>query len=166
MMRQVLLEPSPTRECRKPVSGRYERIVAVALALLLAIPSGGCSWIGITKPPNRPIDATPPVQCTTGVAAPVGDTIIGVLAIATGVAVIAIAGGTSNKDSAGVIAAGVGAIALGGTAGVSAGFGYTWTAECRELEELQKKCIAGVEASCSALRAEPSSSKDRETPRP
>jgi hypothetical protein len=165
MKHQTLLEPSPTRECRKPVSDRYQRIVAVALALLLAIPSGGCSWIGITKPPSRPIDATPPVQCTTGVAAPVGDTIIGVLTVATGVALVAIAGSTSNKDSAGAIAAGVGAIALGATAGVSAGFGYTWTAECRELEEFQKACIAGVEASCAALRAEPSTAEGQDKPR-
>ena len=169
---QILLEPSPTRECRKPVSDRYQRIVAVALALLLAIPSGGCSWIGITKPPSRPIDATPPVSCTTGVAAPVGDTIIGVLTVATGVAVVAYAAnpmclyGCASQSKTGYIGyiwAGVGAIVLGVTAGVSAGFGYSWTAECRELEELQNRCIAGVEASCAALRAEPSSSQHQET---
>ena len=165
MKRQILLEPSRTRECRKPVSDLYQRIVAVALAWLLAIPSGGCSWIGITRPPSRPIGATPPVQCTTGVAAPVGDTIIGVLTVAIGVALVAIAGSTDDKDSAGAIAAGVGIMALGATAGVSAGFGYGWTAECRELEELQKKCIAGVEASCAALRAEPSTSEGQDKPR-
>jgi len=156
MKRQIRLEPSPTKESRKALLFRLQRGVAVSLAMLLAIPSGGCSWIGITKPPSRPIDATPPVQCTTGVAAPVGDTIIGVLTVATGVAVVAFAASMgSNKDSAGAIVAGVGGIALGATALASSIYGYNWTAECRELEELQKKCIAGVEASCAALRAEP-----------
>jgi hypothetical protein len=160
---QIQQEPSPTRECRKPVSDRYQGIVAVALALALAIPSGGCSWIGITRPPSRPIDATPPVQCTTGVAAPVGDTIIGVLTVAAGVAVVAFAASMGSMDSGGAIAAGVGGIALGATALASSINGYNWTAECRDLEELQKKCIAGVEASCGALRADPSISQHQET---
>jgi hypothetical protein len=162
MKRQILLEPSPTRESRRPVSDRCRRIVAVALASLLAIPSGGCSWIGITRPPSRPIDATPPVQCTTGVAAPVGDTIIGVLTAATGVAVVAFSAIFADSE---YIWAGVGGIALGATALASSIYGYNWTSECRELEELQNRCIAGVEASCAALRAEPSSSEGQDKPR-
>ena len=113
MKRQVLLEPSPTRECRKPVSDRYQRIVAVALALVLAIPSGGCSWIGITKPPSRPVDATPPVQCTTGVAAPVGDTIIGVLAIAAGAVVVGFATNPMCLGSGGACSSETGPFGLG-----------------------------------------------------
>jgi len=171
MKRHILGEPSRTTECRKPLSDRYQRVVAVALAFLLAIPSGGCSWIGVTKPPSRPIDATPPVQCTRSVAAPVGDTIIGVLAVATGVALTVLGTnpiGLCNPPcpaDTGAIWGGVGLMALGVTAIISAGFGYSWTADCRELEELQQKCIAGVEASCVALRAEPSTSEGQDKPR-
>jgi hypothetical protein len=141
--------------------------VAAVLAALLALPTGGCSWIGVTRAPQRPVPATPPVQCTSGVAAPVGDTIIGVLAIAAG-AVLAVAGaspiclGAPCPADTGLVLAGVGIMALGVTAGVSAVFGYGWTAECRELEEVQTRCIAGVEASCAALRADPASSQVQE----
>jgi hypothetical protein len=174
MKRQILLEPSPTTgESRKPLSDRHLRVVAVALALLLAIPSGGCSWIGVTKPPSRPIDATPPVQCTSGVAAPVGDTIIGVLAIIAG-AVMTSYGASGGPCSYNVLGSsapcpadpgfvwgGVGIMTVGVAAVVSAGFGYNWTADCRELEELQNKCIAGVEASCKNLQVGPPDKPNR-----
>ncbi|MCX5731122.1 MAG: hypothetical protein NTY18_07190 [Deltaproteobacteria bacterium] len=160
MKRQILLEPSPTTgESRKPLSDRHLRVVAVALALLLAIPSGGCSWIGVTKPPSRPIDATPPVQCTSGVAAPVGDTILSVLTLVSGIGMTAFGSLWSSNNV--YVWGGIGLLAVGVTTGVSAGFGYNWTADCRELEELQNKCIAGVEASCKNLQVGPPDKPNR-----
>jgi hypothetical protein len=143
---------------------RRTGLVSVAVAVLLFHATAGCSWIGVTRAPPRPVDPVPPVQCTRSVAAPVGDTILGVLAIATGVALTSFGNkpvcvGSCPGDQ-GAIWAGVGAIAAGVTLGVSAGFGYAWTADCRELEEMQDRCIAGVEASCQALREDPAEEAD------
>jgi hypothetical protein len=176
MKRQILLEPSSTmRDFRKQPSDRLLRVVASGLALLLAIPSGGCSWIGVTRPPQRPVDTAPPVQCTRSTAAPVGDTIISVLTLLGGIGTLAYGaaggicfngmfGGTPAPCPAipGAVWAGVGIMAVGVAAGVSAGFGYSWTAECRELEDMQTACLAGVEDSCTALRQKPPSSERQE----
>jgi len=178
MKRQIQPEPSPTRECRKPMPERsLLKAVAISVAILLVIPSGGCSWIGVTSPPQRPVDAAPPVQCTRSTSAPVGDTIIGVLAVLGGVGTVAYgsSGGICMNGMwggppapcpviQGAVWGGAGIIVAGVAALVSAGFGYSWTAECRELEELQTACLAGVEDSCTALRQKPPSSQRQEGP--
>jgi len=94
MKRPLLLVPSLTRGCQKPMSDRpLLRAVAISVAVLLVIPSGGCSWIGVTSPPQRPVDAAPPVQCTRSTSAPVGDTIISVLAVLGGLGTLAYGAG-------------------------------------------------------------------------
>ena len=153
------------------------KLGAISVAVLFGISTGGCSWIGVTSPPQRPVDAAPPVQCTRSVAAPVGDTIIGVLALLAGAGTISYgaSGGVCLNGMFGGPAApcpviqgavwgGVGIIVAGVVAFVSAGFGYNWTADCRELESLQTACLAGVEDSCAALREKPSSSQRQEIP--
>ena len=137
-------------------------VVLVALGLAL-VPGTGCSWIFVNKPPTDPVPVAPPVVCTTSVASPVVDTVLAAAALGTGIAAIA----TSSKSS-GSCTGGFGCIDLSGlnTAGMvsgvvlaataiplafSAGYGYSTTAECRELKDTQLACISGVEASCSRL---------------
>lgn len=182
MKRPLLLVPSLTRRCQKLMSDRpLLKLGAISVAVLLVIPSGGCSWIGVTSPPQRPVDAAPPVQCTRSTSAPVGDTIISVLAVLGGLGTLAYGAGggycfsfslpggqpapaPSCPAIQGAVWAGVGIMAVGVAAGISAGFGYSWTAECRELEGLQTACLAGVEDSCTALRQKPPSSQRQERP--
>lgn len=126
----------------------------LTIALLLAILSSGCSWIFLTKPPPRPVDATPPVQCATDTKAPAADLTTGLIFIPGG---LLIAGASSLGNSNSGTAAGLATMAVGVVSLVSAGFGYTWTAECRELKSQQLGCLSGVEESCAALRVEPPS---------
>jgi hypothetical protein len=137
-------------------------IVLAALGLSL-VPGTGCSWIFVNKPPPDPVPVTPPVVCTTSVASPVVDTVLAAAALGTGIAVIAISskssgsctGGFGCIDLSGLNTAGmVSGVVLAATAiplAFSAGYGYSTTAECRELKDTQLACISGVEASCSRL---------------
>jgi len=137
----------------------------LAGAWLTVVATGGCSWIAVTRPPPRPVDPAPPVLCTQSVAAPVVDTIVGVAAVGAGATVTwlsttCLMPGSCPTSTGGVVA-GAALIALGVVEGVSAGFGYAWTAECRELSGLQAKCISGVEASCAGLRGPPTDPRGR-----
>ena len=136
-------------------------VVVVALGLAL-MPGTGCSWILINKPPPEPVPVTPPVVCTTSVASPVVDTVLAVAALGTGIAAIAMSSESSGSctgigcvDLSGLNTAGVVAGAVIGAAAIplafSAGYGYSTTAECRELKDTQLACISGVEGSCSRL---------------
>jgi len=58
----------------------------------------------------------------------------------------------SQSEAAALIGVGVGVAALGAVLGVSAGFGYSDTAECRELQQTQLSCVNGVEDSCRVLK--------------
>jgi hypothetical protein len=135
------------------------RVAAVAAATWMAFTASGCSWIGVTRAPERPVDPSPPVSCTRSVVAPVGDTLISVLTLVSGIGLTAFGGvwGTSNAYLWG----GIGLLAVGVTTGVSAGFGYSWTADCREIGDLQVSCIAGVEASCRNLKVGPPEKSNR-----
>jgi hypothetical protein len=56
----------------------------------------------------------------------------------------------SGLNTAGIVAG----VVLGAAAvplAYSAGFGYSTTAECRDLKDAQLACISGVEASCNRL---------------
>ena len=130
--------------------------LAATIALLLTILSSGCSLLTVTKPPPGPVDATKPVQCTTNIEAPISDTIASLVLMPVGALTIAVGSGDSafTKRSEGTIWAGIGIAAVGAVSLVSAGFGYAWTSECRELksQQLQQQCLSGVEESCAALR--------------
>ncbi|HET8725234.1 MAG TPA: hypothetical protein VFM53_13645 [Anaeromyxobacteraceae bacterium] len=140
-------------------TGRPAALMVLALGL---VPGTGCSWILVNKPPPDPIPATPPLACTSSVAAPVVDTVLAAAALGTGIAFLVMGSqptgsctgfgciDLSGLNKAGVIAGGV----LAATAiplGFSAGFGYATTAECRELKDVQLACISGVEASCDRM---------------
>jgi hypothetical protein len=141
-------------------------IVAIASASCVAFTSAGCSWIGVTRVPERPVSPAPPVTCTRSVAAPVGDTILAALAVIAGGTMTAYGSNpfclsSSCPSEPGLIWGGVGLMAVGVTLGVSAGFGYSWTADCREIGDLQEACIAGVEASCKNLQLGPPEKPNR-----
>jgi hypothetical protein len=136
--------------------------VSVLVAFALA-PGTGCSWIFVHQPPTDPIRVAPPVVCTTSVASPVVDTVLAAAALGTGIAAVAMnskssgscTGGFGCLDMSGLKTAGIVAgVVLGATAiplAFSAGYGYSATAECRELKDAQLACISGVEASCNRL---------------
>ena len=136
-------------------------VVLVALGLAL-LPGTGCSWILVHKPPPDPVPVTPPVVCTSSVASPVVDTVLAAAALGTGIAAVAMSsrsGGSCTGfgciDMSGLNTAGtIVGVVLGFAAvplAFSAGYGYSTTAECRDLKDAQLACISGVEASCSRL---------------
>jgi len=135
------------------------KMAAVVAASCLAFTGGGCSLIGVSRAPERPVDPSPPVVCTRSVAAPVGDTVISALTLLSGIGMAAFGSvwGTSNVYLWG----GIGLLAVGVTTGVSAGFGYSWTSDCREIGDLQAACISGVEASCNNLKMGPPEKSNR-----
>lgn len=136
----------------------YRRFAAIACL----VASAGCSWITVAAPPKGPVAKDEKLTCTTSVAAPVTDTVVGVLAVGGGgtALVSGIAAATCDSiDCAiampwAVLVATAGALLFG--VGVmeafSAADGFTKTADCRGLAEAQLACVSGVEASCAALR--------------
>ena len=142
------------------------RVVAFGAASWVAFCGSGCSWIAVTRAPERPVAPSPPVECTRSVAAPVVDTVVGSLALVGGVGMVAagnhpICLSTSCPSEPGLVWGGVALAAVGVALGVSAGFGYAWTAECREVGALQNSCIVGVEASCTNLKVGPPEKPNR-----
>jgi hypothetical protein len=146
---------------------RSRQAVAALVALALA-PGTGCSWIFVSKPPPAPIPVTPPLACTTSVASPVLDTVFAAAALGLGVGGI-VAGtqpepacaspdwcfqGLFSGLNAGVAVAGGVLIATAIPLAFSAAYGYSTTAECRQLTEIQLACVSGVEASCRRLTIE------------
>lgn len=134
------------------------RAVPLALALLPAL---GCSWLAVTKPPSGPIEATPPLACTSDVAAPVTDTVVaGLLAVGGLVALANTPPSCSSSGYSGLCSAAQGVVVGGGVlalgSGVvfafSAGHGYSTTAECRHLKEAQLSCTSVVEETCRTLQ--------------
>jgi len=123
-----------------------------AMLVLAFLPSTGCSWLGVSKPPNGPIHAAPPLECTSERGAPVTDTALAAGLLGIGGAFF-IAGSTYPHNLSS------GAAALGGAVFVaaavpyafSAGYGYSTTSQCRHLKETQLSCVSGVEASCRSL---------------
>jgi len=138
------------------------------LLALTLLPFTGCSWLLVTKPPEPPLPASPPLECTTSVASPVMDTVAAGLLAGLGVATIVAASpqaiGTPCTDYCGLFRGLTAGIAVGGAVLVaaavplafSAGYGYATTSDCRQLKEAQLACVSGVEASCAPLRGSPS----------
>jgi len=61
----------------------------IATMLLLAfLPFTGCSWLFVTKPPEPPHPAFPPLECTSSVASPMIDTVAAGLLAGLGVATV------------------------------------------------------------------------------
>jgi len=139
------------------------RGLATILALA-SLPTAGCSWLFVNKPPQQPILASPPIECTASQASPVIDTVMAVALAAGGVATIAVSEGARRNCSGWLsmcelnTAATVGGAILVAAAvptAFSAGYGFSKTSDCRLLKEIQLACVSGVENSCAALRGKP-----------
>jgi hypothetical protein len=147
------------------------------LALLLG--GTGCSWLGMTRPPEPPVEPSPPVACTTSRALPILDTTAAILvgvpsAIFTGWAIAtpvnasgcsllsgpnaspcSLVGPNSSGAKAGMIAGGLVGVGFAVMEAFSAADGFGWAGRCEVLGETQLACLSGVEASCAALRKLP-----------
>jgi hypothetical protein len=127
---------------------------------LLCTPA--CSWITVARPPQGPVAPEQTLSCTTSVAAPVVDTVLGVAGIGVGgAALVSGIAASSCSDvscvlvlpwSVVVATAGALVMGLGVMEAFSAADGYTKTAECRDLQQSQLACVSGVEASCLQLK--------------
>jgi hypothetical protein len=104
------------------------------------------------------------VTCTQSNATPTIDTVLSVAALGVGVAGIVIGSqpsapctpgtlclGIDNTVKTGELVGGIGLVASAVALAFSAGYGYSTTAECRELSEAQLACVSGVEESCRRL---------------
>ena len=140
----------------------------IALVASVAVLQGtGCSWIFVTRAPELPVPPEPSAACTTSVASPVIDTIAAGLVAAMGVAFIT--SGTTpvspcsppewcfGQDTARGLNTGLavtGGVLLASAIPLvfSAGYGYSKTADCRQVKESQLACVSGVEAGCLTLK--------------
>jgi hypothetical protein len=131
----------------------WSRGIAAMLALP-SLPTAGCSWIFVNKPPREPTHATPPVECTSSVASPVIDT--GAAGLLVGAGVAAIVASSHEKanwiiDTKGMyMAGGILSFAAAVPLAFSAGYGYSTTSECRQWKERHLACLGG-EPSCGSV---------------
>jgi hypothetical protein len=133
----------------------------------VCLPTIGCSWIFVQRPPPGPIQATPPIECESSTAAPVFDT-VGAVVVGVGGILVTIFGLTldtapcegfdvfcsSPQTKATTIAAGVAAMGAAVALGFSADYGYSAIQECRSRQDvqLQLSCASGVEDACRTLQ--------------
>ncbi len=134
--------------------------MAAVLVAVLAPHVTGCSWLVVSRPPDRPVPAKPAATCTTSDFFPVFDTVIaGSLAIpglvATSIGSAAVEGGDDSGTAGALIGIGLAAVLLGGLVAWSSAVGYERTRACREIMDAQTACLSGVEASCRALEVAP-----------
>jgi len=133
------------------------RGLATAMAPCL-IATAGCSWLFVQKRPPPPVEAAPPVQCTSSAAAPILDTVFASLYGLGGAAAVVAGAVAQGGDSLDVglgkaqIAMGALWLAAGVALAFSAAHGYAAISDCRELKAAQQACFGGFEASCAALR--------------
>jgi hypothetical protein len=138
-----------------------------ALFLCLLLGGTGCSWIGMTRPPEPPVEPSPPVTCTTSRLAPsldlAGAVIFGVPGVITSVYGIAapVCSGwcllepQSGADKAAIISVGLVMTGIAVAQAFAAADGYGSAARCEEVKAWQLGCVSGVEPSCAALRKLP-----------
>lgn len=123
----------------------------------------GCSWVFVQKAPPGPVEAFPASACTSSAAGPIADTVLASLFAGGGLALIIGAVGTPHQSDPyaatvstayRAVVAASGAILAGGSIpwAFSAAYGYTHTADCRELRQNQAACLSGVEDSCRWLK--------------
>jgi len=147
-----------------------DRCVAAVLAAA-SLSIGGCSWIGMARPPKPPVEPAPPAACTTSRLAPALDTagavLIGVPAVT--VTAVAIATPACNQAQgwdclfqfptqgakAATIVLGLVFVGLAVVDTVSAVNGFEWANDCQAIQAQQLACVSGTESSCAALRTGP-----------
>jgi hypothetical protein len=138
------------------MSLRPVRIRATAAALaLVCLPTFGCSWIFVNKPPPGPIRPTPPLECTTSSAAPEVDFITQTV-FGLGGLVVTLYGifppENSSTDQTATILVGVAAIGAAAALGFSGRYGESAMEECLRVKAAQDSCTSGVEDACRTLK--------------
>lgn len=134
-----------------------------AVTCALSSQIAGCSWIFVQKAPDGPVERAPPATCTSSAAAPIADTVLASVLAAGGLALVigaATKPGPSDPYAATVNAAYTVTVAAAGGVlaasaipwAFSAAYGYSHTADCREVKQSQLDCLSGVEDSCRLLR--------------
>ena len=117
---------------RPDVTRARRPLAALAMALALTVPSAGCSFIFVTKPP-APEERPRNVDCTTSNVAPVIDTLIaGWQVLRTVIALTASESAYANAPIGRGADVGIG-IGLFSLFAASAGTGFSWTSDCREM---------------------------------
>jgi len=138
------------------MTGCWKR--TVALLVISAAPSSGCSWAFMTKAPDVVAVPNYPVDCTTSRAAPILDTICSAYFVANGIYLATVTscenaspGETcfSSGTKAGGIVLSAGLAVL---CGFAAGSGYDRAARCQQVKELNAGCITGDARACQQLR--------------
>ncbi len=126
--------------------------VAAACALLLA-PGTGCSFLFVQRPPERPIAADQPIDCTAAMTAPLLDAVAAVSAVAAGVALMAPYLGCKECYGGGAF----GALLLYAAVppAISSVYGFYHTSKCRNLIDSQIGCRHGNVAACQELQPKP-----------
>ena len=145
--------------------GSFQLRAMAAAGTLACLPVSGCSWVFVQKPPPGPIQAAPPLECTSSVVAPVLDTVWAADAAIVGLTLAIMSIHEQSTCSASspcspegnsmrfwYTATGVLAAAAAEPVGFSAAYGYDKTSDCRHLKETQLSCTSGVEEACRALR--------------
>ncbi len=132
--------------------------LATALLFTSAVPSSGCSWAFMAKPPHIVAVPNYPVDCTTSRAAPVLDTICSAYFVANGILVAALPNCENVRSGEPCAASSVkagGIILSGGLAllcGFSAGSGFGGSARCQQVKDLNAGCMTGDLRACQQLR--------------
>lgn len=130
------------------------RVTAVSLAVLLG--SGGCSWAFMTKPPKKVVAPNFPVECTSGKAAPVLDSIcagyfiLNAAALA-GAKTCSSTGGTDCYDASTKSSGTALSIGLAALCGIAAVTGYGTASRCAEMKAQNVGCMTGDGQACKAL---------------
>ncbi len=137
---------------------RSRTIAAVSVLCLVA--GAGCSWVGMRRPPERPIAADQPIRCTAAPAAPLVDAVLAVPALAGGVTLLA-NGGAGHCGYSGPclttaeVGLGVILVLAGGMYAASALHGFQSANQCSEVLDSQRDCLGGNVAACRKLQASP-----------
>ena len=148
MLGSRALDRPEWEESRLAVARSIRRTVAATVAVSLVC-STGCSLGLVRRPPTGPVAPSPRLACTSSVAYPVLDTVAAALVVGV-FGAVAIAGAVHSDPA--VMWWGIALGTLGGAYPTySAVYGYSATAECRELKEAQLSCVSGVEAACQTL---------------
>jgi hypothetical protein len=119
------------REARPRIVTLPRRLGPLTLGLVALLSTSGCSWIFVQPlPPDHGYDYQP---CTSSRVAPVVDTIFTLTNLASAL-YVASENNVTNKGTAVTLGLGVGLLWA-----LSAGYGYSHTAECEEAHELDER---------------------------
>jgi len=125
--------------------------------VVLAVLSTGCSFV-LRGPPARPIGVDQDVRCETTSPAPVLDSVAAIVAITSGIVMVAgNAGKTCVEEPCGpkmAVGFGTALIAIGIPYAVSSAYGYRKVQQCREVIDSQLNCRDGNLAACLRLQPE------------